>query len=94
MEGSRVQSISPSLPTPSKIVLSHTCLAVLSPVFPAVHSVDETGPSLPIPSKLVTCLAVFSAVHRVDETVAGGKVAGDQRAVHKVHGWVVVHLQW
>ena len=90
MEGSRVQSISPSLPAPSKIVLSHTCLAVLSPVFPAVHSVDETGPSLPIPSKLVTCLAV----HRVDETVAGGKVAGDQRAVYKVHGWVVVHLQW
>ena len=87
MEGSRVQSISPSLPTPSKLVLSHTCLAVLSPVFPAVHRVDETGPSLPTPSKLVL-------VHRVDETVAGGKVAGDQRAVYKVHCWVVVHLQW
>ena len=86
MEGSRVQSISPSLPAPSKLVLSHTCLDV--------HRADKTGPGLPIPSKLVTCLPVFSAVHRVDETVAGGKVAGDQRAVYKVHCWVVVHLQW
>ena len=56
--------------------------------------VQSISPSLPTPSKLVTCLPVFSAVHRVDETVAGGKVAGDQRAVYKVHGRVVVHLQW
>ena len=56
--------------------------------------VQSISPCLPNPSKLVTCLPVFSAVHRVDETVAGGKVAGDQRAVYKVHGRVVVHLQW
>ena len=88
MESSRVQSISPGLPAPSHPVLGHSFLAV----FLAVHRVEETViQSLPIPSKLATWLAVFSAV---DETVAGGEVAGDQCAVYKVHSWVVVHLQW